>query len=198
MTTAEGGMLISKHSQWLKKIGKLRAFGMDKHVGERTVPGFYDILDLGFNYRLNEMQAALGIEQLKRLPGFFEKRAANYWALVRELESIDEVELFQSSHGEYHSSYYCLSAVLKNSLAGKRLQFMEELRAQGVGPSIYYPQPVPHMTYYKNKYGYADNSFPVASWISQNSIALPVGPHVNAEDVQYIGRVFKSIVVRLK
>jgi dTDP-4-amino-4,6-dideoxygalactose transaminase len=66
-----------------------------------------------------------------------------------------------------------------------------------VGTSIYYPQAVPHLTYYKNKYGFSDDSFPVATWISKSSIALPVGPHLNTDDMTYIVQTLKEILTEV-
>ena len=60
------------------------------------------------------------------------------------------------------------------------------MNAKGVGTSIYYPNPVPMMSYYSNKYGYTKEQFPGASSIAYDSIALPVGPHLEAEDLDYI------------
>jgi dTDP-4-amino-4,6-dideoxygalactose transaminase len=73
MTTAEGGMLITKDKEIALKIERQRAFGVDRHMGERKIPGVYDVNMLGYNYRMNEIQAALGIEQLKRMDEFLKK-----------------------------------------------------------------------------------------------------------------------------
>jgi perosamine synthetase len=63
-----------------------------------------------------------------------------------------------------------------------------------VGTSVYYPQPVPRMTYYRNKYGYATRTFAHAEHISDHSIALPVGPHLVADDLAYIISTFSSTI----
>lgn len=196
ITTAEGGMLITKHKEWAQSITRKRAFGVDRHMGERSIPGEYDVTTLGFNYRLNEIQAALGIEQLKRIKGFLATRKKNYEFLQKKLMGIDGISLFKSSQGDYQSSYYCCSVLLDKKLGPKRREIIERLRNNGVGTSIYYPRPVPHFTYYKQKYGYSENTFPVASWISQNSIALPVGPHLGPEDMRYIAQQLKNAIAK--
>ena len=193
-TTAEGGMITTKEEDIAKKVERQRAFGVDRTVSERKVPGVYDVNMLGYNYRMNEIQAALGIEQLKRIDGFLKKRKENYEVLERGLKEIEELQLFQSSYGEFQSSYYCLSVLLNESLAPKRFEIVSVLKEQGIGTSVYYPKPVPHMSYYKNKYGYGDDSYPVAAKISYHSIALPVGPHVNQEDMKFIIGIFKEAI----
>jgi perosamine synthetase len=74
---------------------------------------------------------------------------------------------------------------------------INRLKAAGVGTSVYYPQPVPRMTYYRDKYGYDAALYPEATAISDQSIALPVGPHLSDEDVEYIGDTFAGIVKEL-
>ncbi len=198
MTTAEGGMLITKHGDVASKIERQRAFGVDRHAGERSVPGVYDVNMLGFNYRLNEIQAVLGIEQMKRIDCFLRKRKENYEVLSAGLKDINEIEQFMSSHGDYKSSYYCLSILIKEPLSLKRFEIVNYLKQNGIGTSVYYPKAVPFMSYYKDKYGYSDDSFPVASRISENSISLPVGPHLNTEDMRYIIKIVKNAIKEVK
>jgi dTDP-4-amino-4,6-dideoxygalactose transaminase len=197
-TTAEGGMLTTKSEEIAAKIERQRAFGVDRHhAGERKIPGVYDVTQLGYNYRMNEIQAAIGIEQLKRIDGFLKKRRENYDALTAGLKEIDEIELLKSTHGDYQSSYYCHSIILKDSIAAKRFELVNCLKEAGVGTSVYYPRPVPHMTYYREKYGYTEDTFPVASKISYNSVALPVGPHLNIDDMDYITENVKKAVQQI-
>jgi perosamine synthetase len=195
ITTAEGGMVITKHRELAEAISVKRAFGIDRNiVAERPIPGTYDVQSLGFNYRLNELGAALGIEQVKRIPAFLEARRANYEALQAELEAILEVETLASSHDGFVSSHYCHLAILLPGLAAKRYEIMASMRAAGVGTSIYYPRPVPLMTYYREKYGYRDGEFPGASRISDNGIALPVGPHLTPDDMRYVADALRNAI----
>jgi perosamine synthetase len=198
LTTSEGGMVITKHKEVAQKITRQKAFGVDRHTFERSIPGVYDVTMLGFNYRMSEMQAAIGIEQVKKSDDFLEKRKQNYEMLAAGLKELPELSLFQSTGGDYQSSYYCLSVILSEKLAPKRFEIVQYLKEHGIGTSVYYPRAVPHFTYYKQKYGYADSSYPVASWISSHSIALPVGPHLGVEDMQYIVENFKNALTSIK
>jgi perosamine synthetase len=186
ITTAEGGMLITRDETLARQIGNKKAFGIDRHFGERTIPGVYDVQMLGLNYRLSEMQAAIGIEQMKRAKGFLTTRKENYDELAKGLSEIDEIDLLDSSHGSFLSSYYCLSIILKDKIVDKRFSIVSHLKENGIGTSVYYPRPVPHMKYYSDKYGYTKESFPRAAKISYGSIALPVGPHLDRNDMGYI------------
>lgn len=194
MTTLEGGMLITRSEEIARRVERQRAFGVDRTPTERKVPGVYDVTQLGYNYRMNEVQAAIGVEQLKRMDGFLATRKQNDAVLREGLAGVDEVSLLQTSHDEYQSSYYCLSILLPNALQEKRFEVVSALKERGVGTSVYYPRPVPHMSYYADKYGYGTETFPMASKISYGSIALPVGPHLDAEDMAYVVESVKEAV----
>ncbi len=75
---------------------------------------------------------------------------------------------------------------------------MDSLKQRGVGVSVYYPRPVPHLRYYRQKYPMADNSFAVASGFCARSIALPVGPHLRSDDVGYIIASVKESIALVK
>ncbi|MBU1611552.1 MAG: DegT/DnrJ/EryC1/StrS family aminotransferase [Proteobacteria bacterium] len=193
MTTAEGGMFITKHAELGARIDKKRAFGVDRVVGERIVPGVYDVNMLGYNYRMNEIEAALGVEQLAKIPFFLERRRNNFVALSSALEELEEIRVLETGDQDNKkSSHYCLSVILAPPLRDKRFDIVAGLKEKGVGTSVYYPRPVPHMTYYKEKYGHGSDSFANAAQISYCSIALPVGPHLTSEDMEYIQQSLKQ------
>jgi perosamine synthetase len=198
ITTAEGGMITTTRPEIAAKINRQKAFGVDRQHGDRKVPGVYDVTMLGFNYRMNEIEAAIGIEQMKRLDDILAVRARNYRALHRALREIDEITLLETSSGDFQSSYYCLSILLNARLAGLRFELVSKLNAAGIGTSVYYPKAVPDLTYYQKKYGFKPGRFPNASWISDASIALPVGPHLNEDDMAYIAATVRAAISELK
>ena len=197
ITTLEGGLVLSKHPEVLEKIALQRAFGVDRTHGERKVSGQYDVNLLGFNYRMNELQAAIGAIQVDRLGGFLQKRKENHEIISRKLEVIEQIHQFESSNGDFQSSYYCKSIILQKRLESKRAEVVEALASRGVSTSIYYPRPVPGLTYYKEKYGYSFGQFPEAAKIANNSIALPVGPHLQSGDAEYIADVVIEVTRKL-
>lgn len=194
ITTGEGGMFVTKHRVVSEAVAKLRAFGVDRMHTERAVPGMYDVPSLGLNYRMSEMQAALGRTQLRRIEENFERRRMNFERLKLTLSSISGVRVLDSTDSNAKNSHYCLTVVLQGQLATQRNEIVARLNAAGVGTSIYYPQPVPRMSYYRTKYGYEAGKFPNAVDISDHSVALPVGTHITVEDVDYIGAQFRSIL----
>jgi dTDP-4-amino-4,6-dideoxygalactose transaminase len=198
ITTAEGGALITNDGELAAKIRLASAFGVDKHHGVRKVAGVYDAISLGFNYRMCELHAALGVQQLKRLPGFLEKRAENHAYLAEQLREVEGLHLFDSAGSGFESSHYCLSMLLQGRLSTHRDALKSALKGLGVGTSIYYPRPVPAMSYYQEKYGYTEGSYPNAEEIASRSIALPVGPHLGPRDAEYIAESVKNAIRDLR
>lgn len=192
ITTAEGGMVISRRPELAERIARARAFGVDRTPSERSTPGVYDVPTLGFNYRMSEIEAALGIEQIKRLDGFLDRRRRNDIRLRERLSTLPGIGLFREPEPPMISSHYCRSILLAPDQASRRDQLAASLNGAGIGTSVYYPRPVPHMTYYAKKYGYSEDDFPVASRISTASIALPVGPHLDETDMERIADGVKA------
>jgi perosamine synthetase len=199
MTTAEGGMVVTRHQALAQRLSRKRAFGVDRTPGERKEPGVYDVTMLGFNYRMNEISAALGVEQVKRLDNALAKRRSNFEALADALAEIDEVTILRgpgpgaSSEGS-RSSYYCLEVVLAAPHVRHRAEVVGLLKELGIGSSVYYPKPVPAMRYYQDRYGYDRAAVPVAAWISEGGIALPVGPHLEPEDMFSVANALKKAI----
>ncbi|HEB73321.1 MAG TPA: DegT/DnrJ/EryC1/StrS aminotransferase family protein [Nitrospirae bacterium] len=192
MTTAEGGMVITRRDDMAAKMERQKAFGVNRTVSERPIPGVYDVTMLGYNYRMNEIEAAIGIVQVSRLKGFLDQRRKNYTVLYDALRQMDEVTPLDSGDDTgMVAAHYCLCAVLSPSLAKRRYEVIKHLKNQGVGTSVYYPRPVPHMSYYSEKYGFGKETFPQAARISYQSIALPVGPHLDEDDMIYIVNTLK-------
>jgi perosamine synthetase len=194
MTTAEGGMIIVKGKDLAAKLRLKKAFGVDRTHAERPTPGVYDVVQLGFNYRMSEIHAAIGIEQLKKIPEFLSRRAENYRALAEALAAVPGIRPLRQSGASFTNSHYCLSVVLDDELAPKRPEIMTALGARGIGTSVYYPQPVPRMTYYAGKYGWRPGAFPNAERIADQSIALSVGPHLTCDDMAYVADSLATVL----
>jgi perosamine synthetase len=186
MTTGEGGMFVSRHPEAAVAVRAMRAFGVDRSNG-------YDVPTLGLNYRMSEISAALGRVQLGRLPESLRRRAENFAALRHGLLAIGKLDVLGTSAPALRSSHYCLVAVL-HADAPPRNDVLARLKAQGVGTSVYYPQPVPRLSYYRGRYGYEAMRYPQAERISDRGVALPTGWHLSPDDVEYIVKAARRAV----
>ncbi len=194
MTTGEGGMFVSRHEAVAQAVGRLRAFGVDRTHSERSLPGMYDVPSLGLNYRMSEMQAALGRSQVRRIKDVLAKRAELFARYRRLLGTIKGVRLIDSADPRAASSHYCVSVLLDPPYAAKREDIVRRLNAEGIGTSIYYPQPVPRMTYYRKKYATDPTSFANAARLSDQSVAVPLGMHLEPADVDLIVETLSDIL----
>jgi dTDP-4-amino-4,6-dideoxygalactose transaminase len=195
LTTAEGGMIILRDAELAARLKLVKAFGVDRTHGERKVPGVYDTVALGFNYRMSEIHAAIGVEQLKKLPRFLEQRRENFVALEQGLEDLSGIRVLpQPSGGRLQSCHYCLGALLDENLVDRRPDIMAALGERGIGTSVYYPQPVPRMTYYREKYGHDAGPWRNSARISDGMIALPVGPHLDIGHMKIIADAFRDVI----
>jgi dTDP-4-amino-4,6-dideoxygalactose transaminase len=186
ITTGEGGMLLTRHRELAESAVKRRGFGVDRTIAERKVPGVYDVTMLGLNYRMSEISAAVGRCQITRIPEILARRKRNALALISQLERLEGSSVLASFLPNAKETHYCLSLVLPKSLQEKRSAIILRLKEMEVGTSVYYPQPVPRMAYYRGKYGYDAARYPEAEIISDGSIALPVGPHLDEADMDRI------------
>jgi perosamine synthetase len=194
ITTGDGGMFVTRHAELAAKVAKARAFGVDRSFSERAIPGLYDVPTLGINYRMSDINAAIGRKQLERIHTILARRRENFIRLKDALRPYEEVSVLDSSEPAQVNSHYCLTAVLRHDAGKRRDELVKKLNSAGVGTSVYYPHPVPRLRYYREKYGYHAERYPNAERISDCSIALPVGPHVTEQDIDYIARIFARIL----
>lgn len=195
MTSIEGGMVTTNDPDLAASLRKRRAFGYNRALGERTRPGLYDVDALGMNYRMSDVEAAVGLSQLDRLDEFQVLRARNDATLRGVLSSVEGLTMFPARHKKSVSSHYCLNAVLPRDGSVQRDIVVDGLKARGIGSSIHYPGPVPLFTYYREKYGYRPGDFPIAEWLAEQTISLPVGPHLGDNGAERVGIAFQQAYI---
>ena len=116
ITTGEGGAIIIKNRSLLKKIKSIKSFGYDiAEPGKRKIPGNYNINYLGLNYRMSEIESALGLEEIKIIGKKIRKRKQNYHSLFNMIKDCKNFFILNSkSTKKYFSSYYALTIVLNS------------------------------------------------------------------------------------
>jgi perosamine synthetase len=196
ITTGEGGMLISKNKKIIKECNLIKAFGIDKNHSQRKEITNYDAVKLGFNYRLSEINSIIGINQLKYLGKFLKIRLRNFNLYERFFKNIDQFFFLSSNDAKAVSSNYCFTIVISKNFRKKfnRDRLILYLKKNKINTSIYYPKPVPNMSYYKSKYNFKNKQFLNASYISENSISLPVGPHITYKNIKYINSIILKFI----
>ena len=177
-------MVITNNKRIDNFIRRARSFGYNKNRMKHNL--LYDVDLLGYNYRMNEVEAAIGLAQLDRMDYIIKRRMQNFNYYVSKLKDNENISILMNKKQHSISSNYCFTIILKKRLSKLRDQIIDELKKTGIGTSIYYPGPVPLLKYYKKKYGLKFKSFPNAASISKNSISFPTAPHVNKSDIDKI------------
>ena len=174
MTSCEGGMIVTQDRKQAERLRRLRAFG-------REEMGRYNFPDHGLNYRMSEIHAAIGMEQLKKLPAFLAARGAN-WNALRARLKCDVVESMPGSA-------YALAILLKTPK--ERGLMKHRLLERGIESSIHYDGTVPNQLCYRK--GINQSLFPNANHIASNALCLPVGPHLSLADMGAIAQAVNTL-----
>ena len=193
LTTGEGGMLMTNDAALQQQLARLRSHGMVRTpaLAEEHGPWYYEQQDLGYNYRMTDIQAALGLSQLRRLDEFVARRrqlAARYDSLLQGLPLRTPWQ-----HPEGRSAFHLYPIWIDEQRAGKsRRAVFEALRASGIGVNVHYI-PVPTQPYYQ-RLGFHPGQFPAAERYYQGAISLPMYFSLSeAEQDQVVAAVRKAL-----
>ena len=187
ITSAEGGMVLTNRRDLAERLQRLRSHGMTRDPGQMTEPShgpwYYQQIELGFNYRITDLQAALGLSQLNKLNAFIERRrelAARYERLLAYLPLT-----LPSPQPEAESAWHLYVVRLQlDRINLSHRQVFEGLRAAGVGVNVHY---IPlHLQPYYRDLGFAEGDFPQAERYYAEAISLPLYPLLSDEQQDYV------------
>jgi dTDP-4-amino-4,6-dideoxygalactose transaminase len=197
MTTAEGGMLTGD-PDLIAKARMWSLHGMNRDAFNRySAKGswFYEVVLPGFKCNMTDIQASLGLQQLKKLPRFQDRRrevVRRYNAAFRERPEL-QVPVERS---EVESAWHIYPLRLNlETLSIGRNEFIEELKARNIGTSVHFI-PIHLHPYYRDKYGFAPEDFPVAFANYQRLVSLPLHPRLSDADVNDVIDAVLAVVVK--
>jgi UDP-4-amino-4,6-dideoxy-N-acetyl-beta-L-altrosamine transaminase len=193
ITTGEGGMATTNNLNLAAKIELLRSHGITRNAAEMTQtpdgPWFYQQLDLGFNYRMTDIQAALGLSQIKRLDKFVQERhiiAKRYNKLLTQ----NWITIPWQSSDNYSSFHLYVIRVKKINKITNQLHIFEKLRSSGILVNLHYI-PIYKHPYYK-KMGFEDKNFPEAESYYSEAISLPIYSGLSESQQDQVIDCFKN------
>jgi len=188
ITTIEGGMATTHDKNFADRLQLLREHGMTKtaYARENNASWYYDVVDLGYNYRMNEVQAALGISQLKRIDEINEKRkeAARYY--TQKLNGIEGIVVPNEEEDRTHLYHLYAIRVLREKFGIDRNELFKRLSSKGIAPSVHFT-PLHLLTFYKEA-GYGRQSFPVAERVSKEIMSLPLFPTISRAQIDFVAK----------
>ncbi len=182
ITTGEGGMAVTNDLALAKRMARLRSHGITRYPAEMTCqpdgPWYYQQIELGFNYRMTDIQAALGISQMHRLDEFVTQRHAIAQHYEELLQEIPVIRPWQ--HPDTYSGFH-LYIIRLHTVALKACHrtIFERMRAHGIGVNLHYI-PVYRQPYYQ-KMGFSQDDFPEAERYYSEAITLPIYPSLNPQ-----------------
>lgn len=188
ISTGEGGMLVTNNPQLFERAKLLRSHGMTTMSYERAKghSTAYDVVDLGYNYRMDDIRAAIGIEQLKKLEEDLRKRATIRSLYLEQLKGLDDL-IVPFSDYKHFSSNYIFPIVLKNSTFEKRNKVRSQLADAGIQTSVHYPA-VHRFSIYKAFY----SQLPKTDYIADNLITLPMYSKLTVDQICFIFETLKK------
>jgi UDP-4-amino-4,6-dideoxy-N-acetyl-beta-L-altrosamine transaminase len=197
ITTGEGGAVLTNSPAWYDRLQQLRTHGItrDPEVMTRNDgPWYYEQHDLGYNYRITDIQCALGLAQLRKLPRFVERRRQLVERYRERLADLaDELRLLLETPRR-RSSYHLLVAQVRGGMARRRKVF-EALQARGIRAQVHYI-PVHLQPWYRERFGFAEGDFPCAESYYAGCLSLPLFPAMTEEDVDRVATELRACLVR--
>lgn len=189
ISTGEGGMLITNNSEYAARTKLLRSHGMTSMSYERAKghSTTYDVVELGYNYRMDDIHSAIGLVQLEKIEDDLLKRAEIRKMYINLLKNIPNIIIPFQDYAEF-SSNYIFPIVLKDSNSEKRDMIRNALAEAGIQTSVHYPA-VHHFSIYKDYY----RELPVTDYLVDNLITLPMYSKLTSENVNFIVTSLKSI-----
>ncbi|MGY3616566.1 UDP-4-amino-4,6-dideoxy-N-acetyl-beta-L-altrosamine transaminase [Bradyrhizobium sp. USDA 10063] len=187
LTTCEGGMVLTDDSEMAAHMRRFRNHGIDSDHRSREKTGTfsYDMVELGYNYRLPDVQCALGIAQLKRLPLWLDRRqaiAARYHEMFADIPFVRPLATHPDRTNAYH--LYVIRLDLGQLKVDRRRAF-DHLRAAAIGANVHYT-PVYHLSFYRERFGHQPGLCPHAEAVYREILTLPMFPALSEADQDYV------------
>lgn len=187
ISTGEGGMIITNDESLAKRCRLLRSHGMTTMSYQRAKghATSYDVVDLGYNFRMDDIRASIGVVQMKKLKQDLIERQKVRKMYLEALASIDEIIVPFAGNREFVSNYI-MPVVIKNSTIEKRDAIREYLHSKGIQTSNHYPA-IHRFSIYKDYHA----DLPITEYVSNNEITLPMYGSLSRNEVSFIASNLK-------
>jgi len=190
ISTGEGGMIVTNGEEYFERAKLLRSHGMTSLSYERAKGHStgYDVIDLGFNYRMDDIRSAIGVVQLDKIKVDLQKRALVRKWYLEHLSGLDQI-LIPFKNYPFFSSNYIFPIILKNSSSEKRDLVRNKLQEAGIQTSVHYPA-VHRFSIYRQFY----SELPNTDYACENLITLPMYSKLSQDEIIYIADILKEVL----
>ena len=197
ITTGEGGMITTNNKKYYERLKLFRTHGITKDKDKLLNydgPWYYEMQELGYNYRLTDFQCALGLGQLKKIDKFIQRRREIVKRYNSEFKDMQEIKISEinpiDSNPVWH--IYMIQVNLEK-LEVDRKKIYEALRAENIGVNVHYI-PIHLQPYYRKRFGYHLGDFPKAENYYSRAITLPVFPKMSDKDIDDVIKAVKKVI----
>ena len=189
ISTGEGGAIVTDSRDLYEKLKLWRSHGRQEDPRYINTPEYLDHIALGYNFRMPDMVAALGLSQIEKTDKLIEmrKKGADYYN--EKLKLIDEIIVL--GHPENYSHVYQLYTIRIKSGRGDRDNLIKYLAERGVMTKVYF-HPVHLTRFYKNRFGYRGGELPLSEKMSEEVLTLPMYPEITREEIEYVVENIKN------
>lgn len=195
ITTGEGGMITTNNSLLRDRLLLHRSHGITRNNEQMTEPShgdwYYQQIDMGYNYRITDIQCALGVSQLQRVDDFLQCRrtiAGRYDQRLRDLPVI-----LPCQRSGCHSAWHLYVIQIKEEARVNRKEVFDALRAADIGVNVHYI-PVHMQPYYQQKFGFKQGDFPQAETYYRRTLSLPMFVGLKTEEQEYVVKTLTQVL----
>lgn len=197
ITTAEGGMVLTQREDLKEKLQAFRHHGILRNPREMKEPWRYEMHFLGFNYRLSDVQCALGLKQIERLNRFLERRRAIAESYKRAFEDMELIPQQGKGEGGWHAWHLYVTQLKLEELQADRREIFCALQAAGIGVQVHY-LPVHLHPFYQKRFGYCRGDYPTAERYYERALTLPLYPKMTDGEVQTVIEAVHRVLSRCR
>ncbi|MBL4583846.1 MAG: DegT/DnrJ/EryC1/StrS family aminotransferase [Pseudomonadales bacterium] len=198
LATGEGGMVLARDEDKIARVKRLALHGMTKDAWHRFGDkGYkhYQVVECGFKYNMMDIQAALGIHQLKSIEENWTRREQIWQQYQSAFNDLPFTCPSEPTPGDRHA-YHLYTILLDNTESSiSRDQFLDAMTSEKIGVGVHYLS-IPEHPYYQSTFGWKPEDTPIATEVGQNTISLPLSPKMSNEDIQRVISAVKKLIVR--
>ena len=198
ITTGEGGAVLTNDPVIDEKVRRLRTHGITKEPNQlekNDGPWYYEMHEVGYNYRITDFQCALGSSQLKKLDQFVQKRSEIAKRYDESFSNVDNLIIPETPNSVEHAYHLYPLQIDFDKLALTKSKLFEKMKESGINLQVHY-FPIHLQPFYRKNYGFKTGDFPVSENFYRNEVSLPIYPDLSTGDVEFVINSIKEIISR--